>query len=386
MPPLSVKELVGAELDKAYKAAAGPMLAQIGAISRAENSPMQQSLKKLDEEAERLAGENEKMKADNAQLAQTMGVYEDNLKATETLIRANDDAIQSSGQVLALIGVTAQIFSGVTQSLIAAKKNPISAAAIPAYTDLIARSGARWVFPSAADIAQDFVTSDAWIAKMEKWGKGYANLTQKTLVNGIRLGWGPEKIAREMRKHAANIPVAASENLTRTLQLNSYREASLAMETVNNENITGKIRVASLDNRTCLTCIALHGTPLALGESVDDHYRGRCDVFYIVPGGLQRPEFMQSDSLPGDRKFVPFQDGPEWFDSLPSNRQARQASFITSPAKLRAFQQGTPLSAFVGDHVDDVFGHQLIENSLVGALGDDAAQFYTINQPVEVAR
>ena len=104
----------------------------------------------------------------------------------------------------------------------------------------------------------------------------------------------------------------------------------------------------------------------ALGERVDDHYRGRCTEFYVVPGGPQLPDFMQADSTPGNRKFTKFQTGEDWFDSLPEARQKQQASFLESPGKFKAFQEGTPISAFVTEHVDDVFGRQVMENSLKG--------------------
>ena len=152
------------------------------------------------------------------------------------------------------------------------------------------------------------------------------------------------------------------------------------MEVANSEFIEGKIRIATIDSRTCLSCISLHGTPMKLGERVDDHYRGRCSEFYQVLGGPKTPTMMQADSQPGERNFVPYQDGEGWFASLPASRQAQQASFLNSPAKLRAYLDGVPLSAFRGDHTDEVFGAQTVEQSLVGALGDTAEQYYEVNQ------
>jgi hypothetical protein len=78
---------------------------------------------------------------------------------------------------------------------------------------------------------------------------------------------------------------------------------------------------------------------------------------------------MQADSLPGKRNFVKWQTGEEWFAGLSPERQAQQASFLKSPAKLKAYKDGVPLSEFVGDHEDSVFGHQVIEKSLVNTVG-----------------
>jgi len=148
------------------------------------------------------------------------------------------------------------------------------------------------------------------------------------------------------------------------------------MEKINGNFITGKIRIATLDQRTCLSCIALHGTPVPLGEAVEDHYRGRCTEFYQVPGGDQFPAQMQVDSTPGNRHFQKFQTGEEWFASLSPERQALQRSFLNSPAKLKAYLDGAKLSDFVGDHVDPVFGNQKVELSLLKILGSNASQYY----------
>jgi hypothetical protein len=177
------------------------------------------------------------------------------------------------------------------------------------------------------------------------------------------------------------MPVSAADNLMRTLQLTSYREASLAMEELNGKYILHKIRIAALDTRTCLTCISLHGTELEPGERVDDHYRGRCTEYYVVPGGKPFPDFMQADSTPGQRNFVPFQNGEDWFNGLPEARQKLQASFVGGPGKWNAFKAGTPLRAFVAEHHDKVFGRQVVEHSLTSLFGaKQAATFYQRNQ------
>ncbi len=383
MPP-GIKELTDKELDRAYIKAAGAMLAQILLLSRAPNSAMQTSLKKLDVEATRLADDDEKIKVGNPQLQQTLGTYRDTTKATQSLILANDDAIQNAALPIAISVVTARVFQGIANTMIQGGRNPITS--LSAFAELIGQSGANWIIPGADDFAAGYVTSPEWIAKMEGWGAGYADLTERTLITGIQQGNGPIQIARTMRQHAENIPVSAAENLTRTLQLTSYRDASLAMGGVNNQFIEGKIRIATLDDKTCMACIALHGAPLAVGERVDDHYRGRCTEFYQVLGGPLFPDAMQADSEPGDRRFVEWQTGEDWFASLSPERQAQQNSFVATPAKMRAYQAGTPISSFIGEHTDDVFGHQFVEQSLVGMLGDDAQQFYSINQPVEVAQ
>jgi len=199
--------------------------------------------------------------------------------------------------------------------------------------------------------------------------------------NGIQKGWSPIRTAREMRRLAENLPKSASENITRTLQLTSYRDASLAMESLNGKYIERKIRIAELDEKTCAACIALHGTEMAVGERVDDHHNGRCDSI-LIPIGGSMPTSMQSDSTPGNRNFVPFQTGEEWFAQLSPERQAQQASFLRSPGKLNAYRDGTPLADFVGHHEDPVFGWQVIEQSLKQSVADP--ELYYVRNEVKV--
>ena len=375
--PISIKALQDDALEAAFNKSAGVLLSQVKAITNAPNSQIQRSLRELDLEAKRLADAKERMKPTNAQLEKTLRDNEAAFVAAQTMILANDDGIQMSGQALAVNAVTAKVFSAITNQMIANKVDPMSPAGLKVFKDTIERTGISWATPDADTFARDFVNSSEWIAKMEGWGPGYSDLTRDAMIDGISKGWGPKKTAAEMRRYAQNLPVSAAENLTRTLQLTSFREASAAMETANSEFVEGKIRISALKQTTCLGCISLHGTEMKLGERVDDHYRGFCSEWYRVVGGPRFPDQMQADSTPGNRKFTKYQNGEDWFNSLSPERQAQQASFLKSPAKLRAFRDGVPLSEFVGDHTDSVFGHQYVEKSLVGAIGDDAKKFYT---------
>ena len=374
MPTLyTLREYINATLDKAYNSAARPMLEQIARLAKGQGSAVQAALSELEAEADRLQEASEPMRADNPVLLKVLSVIEAEMVATQSLVSANSPDIEASGQKIAPVSVAAKLFGAVTLALIAAGINPMTSQ--KRYEDAITSTGMGFVWPDTLDFATDYTQSPAWITRMEGWGTGYADIIGKTIRQGLSQGWSPIRTAREARKFAENLPVSAAENITRTLQLTSYREASLRMEVLNGQYIEKKIRVAKLDNRTCLSCIELHGTELAVGERVDDHYRGRCDSI-LIPVGGSMPTTMQADSAPGQRNFVPFQTGREWFAGLSSERQAQQASFVKSPAKWKAYQDGVPLSDFVGDHEDDVFGHQFVEQSLFRAIGSDAEGYY----------
>jgi hypothetical protein len=374
---ITLRELIIAELDRKYNSASLAMLRQIAAISRGNGSQMQVALRELEVEVERLQEAGLPLKPDNAALLKVLSVNRDQLKTTENLIIANSPDIEQSGQSIAPSATAAKVFIVIASLLLAQGKNPLTS--VPAFKETMESSGVSWVFPSVADYARGYTQTTAWQTRMNGWGDGYADIIDQTVSTGLQKGWSPIRTAREIRSLAEGLPVNASENITRTLQLQSYRDASLATEMMNGRYIEKKIRVATLDERTCCACLALHGKEVPLGDPIEDHYRGRCDSI-LIPIGGSMPEVMQADSTPGNRNFVKFQTGEEWFASQSPERQAAQASFAKSPAKLRAYQDGTPLSAFVGHHEDDIFGNMVVENSLKGMLGDDAAQYYVRNE------
>jgi hypothetical protein len=313
------------------------------------------------------------MKPDNATLNKALSVNEQQLQATQGMIIANSTAIQDSGKAVASPAVAAKVFLSIAGALMASGKNPVKDTR--EFEETLSQAGINWLFPDAATLSGNFTNTEAWRDRMEGWGTGYSELIGNTVKEGLSKGWSPLRTAREMRKYAEGIPLNAAENITRTLQLTSYIEASAATELMNGAYIERAVRIATLDDRCCLSCISLHGTEVPVGEPVSDHYRGRCDKI-LIPIGGEMPEFMQADSPSGGRNLVPFQTGEEWFAGLPEERQARQASFLKSPAKLNAYKSGISLSGFVGHHEDSIFGDMVVENSLVKSLGDEAEQYY----------
>jgi len=382
MPKLfTLHEYINATLDKGYSATSRAMFAQIAALTTGSGSAVQVSLRELDVEAERLQEAGERITPDNAQLEKTLNTTRVNMNTTEQMILANASEIEATGQEVAPNAVAAKLFMAVTAMLISRDINPVGAQAQAYYVNALMRANIGFTYPTSLDFVQDYTRNAAWIARMDGWGDGYGDLLGDVMRNGIQKGWSPIRTAREMRRLAENLPKSASENITRTLQLTSYRDASLAMEMLNGKYIERKIRIAELDEKTCAACIALHGTEMAVGERVDDHHNGRCDSI-LIPIGGSMPTSMQSDSTPGNRNFVPFQTGEEWFAQLSPERQAQQASFLRSPGKLNAYRDGVPLSQFVGEHTDPVFGRQVIEQSLKQSVADP--ELYYVRNEVKV--
>jgi hypothetical protein len=370
-----INQSVNSALDIGYLKSASKMLAKIDKLTNAQTSEIQRALRDLDDEVSRLDEAGEMLTRDNAYLEKVLRLLAAAFIATANLIDDNSLAIEESGQIIAPVAVTAKIFSQLTKTT----GNPVMPGKLAGYIKALDRLGVDWTAPRTLDFAKKYTETAAWNARMAKWGEGYSDLIKKTVLDGIESGWGPKYTAGKLRKLVQTMPKYAAENLTRTLQLTSYRESALAMEMLNGGFIEYKIRVSALMPASCLACVSLHGTRLEKGERLDDHYNGFCSEIYMTPG-MELPKFMQADSTPGHRNFVPWQNGTDWFNSLSPERQAQQRSFAQSPAKFRAFQAGHPLSEFVGTHNDDVFGTMPIEKSLIGALGDAGKDFYSRNQ------
>jgi hypothetical protein len=349
MPQLfTLRDYINATLDANYNRITRPMFQQIAQLSQGQGSRMQAALRELDEEAERL--QEDGIQPDNAVLAKSLDTFQNEMTDTEEMILANGAEIEQSGKEVAPLSVAAKLFTAVTTMLIARGSNPLKSQG--AYEQAIEAGNIGFSFPETLDFVESYVTSQAWIDRMEGWGEGYAELIGNTLRTGVGEGWSPIRIAREMRRYAENIPKYATENITRTLQLHSYRDASAAMELLNGRYIERKIRISALASTSCAACIARHGEEMEVGQPVDDHYNGYCDAI-LIPIGGSLPESMQALSdKPGERNFVPFATGPEWFAGLPEDKQRQ----MLGPGRFELYQNGTPLSEFWHTHTDSVFG------------------------------
>jgi hypothetical protein len=154
----------------------------------------------------------------------------------------------------------------------------------------------------------------------------------------------------------ADVPRYQANTLMRTLQLTAYRDATAIHQAANANLIARVVRIAALDDRTCLSCLALHGTEVPVGERVDDHYSGRCIGISVVRG-----------------REVNVQTGEDWLRGLPEERQRT----IMGPAKFEAWKAGAVrLQEFVARRDDPVFGQMVQEASLKGLLGAAGSRTY----------
>lgn len=351
-PRGSVTDLIAGLLDRGYNQVAQPVL---NAVARSASSGIvRQRLAELDAEAQRLAEAGERLRPDNPVLRALLADLEDALRADAQLIDGAAQPVQQTG-INAAGRVQRQL-------------------ALPGMTDQqLARIGIRWNSPDPEAVARlvQYAQSDAWAALLGRYASDVLDVITSQAIRGIALGWSPLRAAAEIRRVSENFPAHVANNLMRTLQLTAYRDSTAVHQQANLAICHQIIRIAALDARTCLSCIARHGDVLwdadvdvtAPVPRVNDHHSGRCTSVMRVKG----------------RSPLAIQPGEDWFASLPPDRQAQQASFAASPGKFEAYRSGRlQLRDFVQPYSDPVFGPMLREASLAGALGQPTRRIMTV--------
>lgn len=338
----SVQDLINGLLDRGYNNTVQPVL---NAVARSTNSGLiEKRLNELDKEVQRLMEAGEKLTPDNPVLRALLADLDDTMKVNGRVVDGAAEAVQQTGMDAA---------ARIQRQL-----------ALPGMTDAqLAKIGIAWNKPDPEAVAQliQYASSNEWAAMLTQYGDGVVSAVLNQAIRGIAEGWSPLRTAQSIRNITENMPGYQANALMRTLQLTSYRDATAASQNVNTPIISQVIRIAALDDRTCLSCVALHGTVMWDSETdagspvprVDDHWNGRCTSVVQVKG-----------------RELNITSGPDWFDSLSTSRQQQQASFANSPGKWEAFKSGdVTLADFVHTHIDDTFGQMVREASLNQALG-----------------
>ena len=349
-PGIRTAELITELIEGGYQNATA---STVRAILRGNNSGIiAQRLRELGEEATRLAEAGKALKPDNPVLRALFADMDDVLKNNRVLI-ANSGIELQENAVSAAMAINRQL-------------------ALPGLSDSqLAALGVRWNSADPATINQlvGFVENPAWEARLAQYGDDVVNAVRDRAITGVANGWGPVRIANAITRHIQGLPSsegvrrvagiseAQAQNMMRTLQMQSFRSAQSLNRMQNAAILSGHIRIAALDDRTCLACISEHGTRLAINEPVTDHNQGRCTSIPEVNG-----------------RHRTIASGQEWWNGRSEAQQIAQAG----PANYRALQSGAMiLPDFVSTYEDPVFGTMLRESSLRGALGSGAREFYS---------
>lgn len=186
---------------------------------------------------------------------------------------------------------------------------------------------AKIAAPTGIDVLSDLLKSGGELSKrIELWAPNASAQIGKSIIEGVSLGRNPKAIAVDIRK-AFGAGLNDAMRTTRTAQLWAYRESTRLNYLANSDIVKSWIWFASLDDpRTCLSCIAMHGTVHPLDEPMSDHHNGRCTMIPQLEGidyGLQNAEEWfnalseaQKTERMGIGRYKAYKDGLFTFDKL----------------------------------------------------------------------
>jgi SPP1 gp7 family putative phage head morphogenesis protein len=146
-------------------------------------------------------------------------------------------------------------------------------------------------------------------------GSDALEAAKRSLVAAIAQGTGPREVGRELRR-VLNQSAWRAEVTARNALLDAHRSAALQTYAANSDVLSGWVWTAALSSRTCLGCLALHGTEFLLTEQFfPRHPACRCTPTPRVKGMF------------GDQ--APFESGESWL-----NRQSREVQRAMIPDGL----------------------------------------------------
>jgi hypothetical protein len=172
---------------------------------------------------------------------------------------------------------------------------------------------------------------------------------QNQILTGMASGWSPNKLAEVVSATVQNLPLSQATTMMRTLQIQSYNQATFLYDQENRDIILQRIRVGALDGRICMACLALHGTPLGDNVGVHDHPNGRCTSVALIIPDLS-PRIMT---------------GQEYWNGLGEDERLA----LAGPGAYEAIRSGkAQLRDFVETYQDDLFGDMIRRKSLGDVL------------------
>jgi len=177
----------------------------------------------------------------------------------------------------------------------------------------------------------------------------YADYIGNNILARVALGQNPRTIA-DWITDAYGMPLTDALRTARTVQLYSYRQAENAQFVANADVLDGVVWSAELDDRVCMSCVALHGQVFPVGTIANDHHNGRCAMLPLAKGADSPIE----------------QSGADWFASQPESRQRD----MMGAGRFEAWKDGAfDFSALTQPYQDDVYGEMRREASLKDLTG-----------------
>ena len=168
------------------------------------------------------------------------------------------------------------------------------------------------------------ITSRMWVLSDEA-----TEAMRRRLIQGVAAGRNPRDTARLMVadvQDAFDGGLARAQVISRTETIDAYRTGAKAHHEANSDVLQGWVWLAKLSERTCPSCVAMHGTEHDLDEPGPlDHQQGRCSRMPLV-----KPEL-----VPGAPKPT-IESGAEWLERQPEGVQRS----VLGPRRFEAWQDG----------------------------------------------
>lgn len=158
-------------------------------------------------------------------------------------------------------------------------------------------------------------------------------MMKRELVRAIAVGDNPRTTARRIVRGAEgqfNGGLARAGVIARTELLDAHREGALTAAQQNKDLLTGWVWSASLDARTCPSCLSNHGSFHPVEEfGPIDHHQGRC-------ARIDKTKSWRDLGFDIDEPKDMIPDAEAWFDNLTEDSQRQ----IMGPTKLKMLQDG----------------------------------------------
>lgn len=286
--------------------------------------------------------------------ARLMKRLEPYVKAVEVVVKDNPDItrvkIQRTPEYIELMGaLTSEVddFSRFAKVEIEAATNESVMLALAHLRQTYKELGYTNVSiqpPDAGQFLADYLLANGpLMGRIKLWAGHSADQVKKMIIEGVGLGRNPRAISADIRK-ALGVGLSDALRTTRTAQLWSYREATRANYLANSDIVKGWIWFAALDERTCMSCMAMHGTVHPLTEALNDHHNGRCAMLPQIEGvdyGLD--------------------DAQAWFDAQTEDAKRAQMGAAKYDAYTAGQFQFSQLSKI---REDEVYGTMRVETPL----------------------
>lgn len=331
----TVSDLLDRLLDRRYEDTAKQVVKAIGAAT--DTPRVRTALAEFEAEADRLRRANLPLQPDNPILRNLTAEIDAAMREAAGIIDEAADRLASDAiRAAETLQTTLPLAMGVAPSVLVS-----------------------WQKVSADALRQivRFQDDPAWAARLAQYAGAPSATINRIALQGFAAGWNPLRAAKMISDATGAMPRSHANIHMRTLYLQSYKRAAAEAQAQNADIISKVVRYATLDNRVCMVCVALHGETIPTGESVEMHEQCRCVSVSEIAGSA----LMLGPS------------GPEWFAGLDDHWQR----YMMGPGAWTAWKAGDiALRDVVGTYTDDLYGVMLRQRGLAEMVGQERAQQY----------